>query len=62
MLSRGFEGMNVDGHTMALSAGQPLTIALGGTYSLMVIIPLIIVYMFTQRFLTQGIERSGIVG
>lgn len=62
MLSRGFEGMNVDGHAMALSAGQPLTIALGGTYSLMVIIPLIIVYIFTQRFLTQGIERSGIVG
>lgn len=62
MLSRGFEGMNVDGHAMALSSGQPLTIALGGTYSLMVIIPLIIVYIFTQRFLTQGIERSGIVG
>lgn len=33
MLSRGFEGMTVDGHAMALSAGQPLTIALGGTYS-----------------------------
>ena len=62
MLSRGFEGMTVDGHAMALSAGQPLTIALGGTYSLMVIVPLIIVYIFTQRFLTQGIERSGIVG
>ena len=52
MLSRGFEGMTVDGHAMAL----------GGTYSLMVIVPLIIVYIFTQRFLTQGIERSGIVG
>ena len=62
MLSRCFEGMAVDGHAMALSAGQPLTIALGGTYSLMVIVPLIIVYIFTQRFLTQGIERSGIVG
>ena len=62
MLSRGFEGMTVDGHAMVLSAGQPLTIALGGTYSLMVIVPLIIVYIFTQRFLTQGIERSGIVG
>ena len=62
MLSRGFEVMTVDGHAMALSAGQPLTIALGGTYSLMVIVPLIIVYIFTQRFLTQGIERSGIVG
>ncbi|MCI9220645.1 MAG: carbohydrate ABC transporter permease [Lachnospiraceae bacterium] len=62
MLSRGFEGMNVEGHAMALAAGQPLTIALGGTYSLMVIFPLVIVYVFTQRFLTQGIERSGIVG
>ena len=62
MLSRGFEGMTVDGHAMALSAGQPLTIALGGTYSLMVIVPLIIVYIFTQRCLTQGMERSGIVG
>ena len=50
------------GHAMALAAGQPLTIALGGTYSLMVIFPLVIVYVFTQRFLTQGIERSGIVG
>lgn len=62
MLSRGFEGMNVEGHLSALKSGQPLTIALGGTYSLMVIIPLILVYVFTQRFLTQGIERSGIVG
>ncbi len=62
MLLRGFEGMNVEGHTMALAAGQPLTIALGGTYSLMVIIPLIVIYIFTQKFLTQGIERSGIVG
>lgn len=62
MLSRGFSGMNVEGHLSALKNGQPLTVALGGTYSLMVIIPLILVYVFTQRFLTQGIERSGIVG
>ncbi len=61
-LSKGFEGMFVEGHTLALKAGQPLTAALGGTYSLMVIIPLIIIYIFVQRQVTEGIERSGIVG
>lgn len=30
--------------------------------SLMIILPLIIMYLFCQRYLIQGIERSGIVG
>ena len=62
MLAKGFAGMFVEGHTLYLGAGQPLTVALGGTYSLMVIFPLIIIYLFVQKFVTQGIERSGIVG
>ena len=32
------------------------------TASLMVIAPLIILYLFCQRYLVQGIERSGLVG
>ncbi|MCR5755071.1 MAG: carbohydrate ABC transporter permease [Acetatifactor sp.] len=62
LLGKGFEGMFVEGHTLSLKAGQPLTVALGGTYSLMVILPLIIVYIIVQKQVTEGIERSGIVG
>ena len=36
--------------------------AITNTCGLMIIIPLIIVYCFCQKFLVQGIERSGIVG
>ena len=32
------------------------------TAGLMIIMPLVIVYLFCQRFLVQGIERSGLVG
>lgn len=36
--------------------------AITNTCGLMIIIPLIIVYCFCQRYLVEGIERSGIVG
>lgn len=36
--------------------------AIQNTASLMIMIPLIVVYLFCQRFLIQGIERSGITG
>lgn len=36
--------------------------AIYSTCGLMIIAPLIIIYLFCQRFLVQGIERSGIVG
>ena len=61
-LSKGFEGLMVAGRELGLKGGQPLTIALTGTYSLMTIIPLIIIYVIVQRQVTEGIERSGIVG
>jgi ABC-type glycerol-3-phosphate transport system permease component len=32
------------------------------TAGMMAIAPLIIVYLFGQRYLVQGIERSGLVG
>ncbi len=32
------------------------------TASLMIIVPLVIVYLFGQKYLVQGIERSGLVG
>ena len=38
------------------------TNAVSNTCGLMVILPLIIIYLFCQRYLIQGIERSGIVG
>lgn len=44
-------------------AGQNLYIAaIQNTCGLMIIAPLIVVYLFFQRYLIQGIERSGIVG
>lgn len=36
--------------------------AITNTCGLMIIIPLIVVYCFCQRYLVEGIERSGIVG
>lgn len=61
-LLKGFEGMFVIGKTLGLKGGQPLTICLTGTLSLMVIAPLLLMYVFAQKSLTEGIERSGIVG
>ncbi len=36
--------------------------AIRNTAGIMIILPLVILYLFCQRFLVQGIERSGIVG
>ena len=44
-------------------AGQDLFYsAVNNTCGLCIIAPLIIIYLFCQRYLVQGIERSGIVG
>ncbi len=44
-------------------AGQNMYVAaIRNTCGLMIIAPLIIVYLFCQRYLIQGIERSGITG
>lgn len=44
-------------------AGQELYYsAINNTCGLMIIMPLVIMYLFCQRYLVQGIERSGIVG
>ena len=37
-------------------------IAIQNTAGLMIILPLVIMYLFCQRYLVQGIERSGLVG
>ena len=39
-----------------------ITSAIKGTCGIMIIMPLVIVYVFCQKFLVQGIERSGLVG
>lgn len=50
--------INVDGF-----AGAALyQAAVYNTEALLIIAPLLIVYLFCQRYLVQGIERSGIVG
>ena len=36
--------------------------AIRNTCGLLIIAPLVIIYLFCQRYLVQGIERSGIVG
>ena len=38
------------------------TAAVNNTIGLMIIVPLLIVYLFCQRYLVEGIERSGLVG
>lgn len=44
-------------------AGQNLYYAaINSTCGLMILAPLVIIYLFCQRYLIQGIERSGIVG
>lgn len=44
-------------------AGQDLYYsAINNTCGLMIIIPLVVLYLFCQKYLVQGIERSGIVG
>lgn len=44
-------------------AGQNLYIsAIRNTCGLLIIAPLVVVYLFCQRYLVQGIERSGIIG
>ena len=44
-------------------AGQSLyEAAIQNTIGLMIIAPLLVVYLFCQRYLVEGIERSGLVG
>ena len=44
-------------------AGQALyESAITNTCGLLIIAPLVVVYLFCQKYLIQGIERSGIVG
>jgi hypothetical protein len=44
------------------AAGDLYISAIRNTCGLLVMAPLIVVYLFGQRFLVQCIERSGIVG
>ena len=47
--------------TKAIKAGQSIYFsAIRNTCGLMIIAPLVIVYIFCQKFLVQGIERSGL--
>ena len=48
------------GSTTAGMAGYG--IAIQNTAGIMIILPLVIMYLFCQRYLVQGIERSGLVG
>ena len=44
-------------------AGQDLYYsAINNTCGIMIILPLVVLYLFCQKYLVQGIERSGIVG
>ena len=36
--------------------------AVTNTCGILIILPLVIIYLFCQKYLVQGIERSGIVG
>ena len=45
-----------------IAASTIYNAAIQNTIGLMIIAPLLIVYLFCQRYLVEGIERSGIVG
>ena len=45
-----------------VEAEAVFTSAITNTCALMIILPLLIIYCFCQKYLVQGIERSGIVG
>jgi multiple sugar transport system permease protein len=62
LLLRGFEGVMVEGFSFGLKNGQPLTAAFNNAFSLLIIAPLVVIYLFAQRKLVEGVERSGIVG
>ena len=44
------------------SGGNMFAAAIRNTCGLLIIAPLIVIYLFCQRYLIQGIERSGITG
>ncbi len=44
------------------AAGELYRVAIRNTCGLLIILPLLIMYLFCQRYLIQGIERSGITG
>ena len=48
--------------TGAVQAAGAEGAANSATASMLIIAPLIVMYLFCQRYLIQGIERSGIVG
>ena len=55
--------VNIPDSLVTNYAGQTLYYsAIRNTCGLMIIAPLVVVYVFCQRFLVQGIERSGITG
>ena len=55
--------VNIPASLVTEYAGQDLFYsAVNNTCGLCIIAPLIIIYLFCQRYLVQGIERSGIVG
>ena len=46
----------------AIDAVPGYATVIRNTAGMMIIMPLVIVYLFCQRYLVQGIERSGLVG
>ena len=44
------------------AGGNLFTAAIRNTSGILIIAPLVVVYLFCQRYLIQGIERSGITG
>ena len=44
------------------SLNQMYKVVVANTAGMMIIMPLVIMYVFCQRYLVQGIERSGLVG
>jgi ABC-type glycerol-3-phosphate transport system permease component len=44
------------------AAKELYTTAIRNTSGILIIAPLIVVYLFGQKYIVQGIERSGITG
>ena len=55
-------GTEIESLDLTGAGGNIFTSAVNNTIGLMIIAPLLVVYLFCQRYLVEGIERSGIVG
>ena len=48
--------------SLQIAGGTALSGLMINTATILILFPLLIIYLFTQRLMVEGIERSGITG